>query len=121
MPILEEECKIEKIEKSLLPYIYILHATCKKCDFVMDVHEDILIFKDKDIVEFYIDSNKPTCNTKTDLCGTGYVVTIKKDGVVSKLIISIGGFMLIVSSKEIDFIQKFKPLMKTYIKLSKRG
>jgi len=117
--LLGEECKIETIEKSLLPYIYIINAKCENFDLKMDIHEEVLIFEPNNIIEFSISTDKPKCNTSTDFCGVGNVVSIKSDD-VNKLIISIGGFILVLSSKSIDFTNKFKPLMKVYVKLSKK-
>ncbi len=119
MILLREECKIETIEKSLLPYIYIINAKCENFDLKMDIHEEVLIFEPNNVVEFSISTDKPKCNTSTDFCGTGNVVSIKGND-VNKLIVSIGGFLLVLFSNNIDFTNKFKPLMKVYIKLSRK-
>ncbi len=110
---IELKSVIEKIEQSKIPRVMNLNITSKdkKYKVFMEMHENIVLFREGDEVLFGIYFEKPVFK-EDDFLGRGMIFKVEKD----KIYISIGGFLAVIEGK-------MKPLPsvgnEVYVKLSK--
>ncbi len=111
------ECKVEEIEKLRIPYVYRVHSRCKDIVIVIEMHENITSIEkgEKIIIELTKDKNKCMENY---FCGKGYVVSVTEIENKYRIIISIGGFLVVL--KELEKPLEISVLDELYIGISKK-
>jgi len=120
--LIETKGVIKKIEKSLIPSVYILSIECDEVSIKLDLVKDLLIFDEGDKVAVTISQKRPVFNEGRDLVIWGYVLSKKKSlksDKPSKLLISLWGYLLVLESLRSDVVDAFDYLDKVYLKLSK--
>jgi len=110
---IELKSVVKKIEPSKIPQVMNLNITSKykKYKVFMEMHENLMLFREGDEVLFGIYFKKPVFK-EDDFLGRGIVFKVEKD----KVYISIGGFLTVVEGK-----MKTLPSVgsEVYVKLSK--
>ncbi len=121
--LIEAEGIVKKIEKSLIPKVYILSIDCDEISIKLDLVKDLLIFDEGDRVDVLISHEKPKFKEGQDLVIWGYVLSKKKtlsSEKPNKLLISLWGYLLVIETLRSDIIDAFDYLDKVYFKLSKK-
>ena len=121
--LIEAEGIVRKIEKSLIPKVYILSIDCDEISIKLDLVKDLLIFDEGDRVDVLISHEKPKFKEGQDLVIWGYVLSKKKtlsSEKPNKLLISLWGYLLVIETLRSDIIDAFDYLDKVYFKLSKK-
>ncbi len=122
--VIEGEGKIKQIERSKLPRIVIITAEFDGLTARFDLHEELLNdLRVGDKVKVSLTREKPEFKEGTDIVLWGYVMSKKKainkaKETVTKLLISLWGYLLVLESKE-DILQSFSIMDKVYFKVSK--
>lgn len=110
---IELKTVVEKVEYSKIPQVMNLNITSKdkKYKVFMEMHENLVLFREGDEVFLGIYFEKPVFK-KDDFLGRGTVFKVEKD----KIYISIGGFLTVIEGK-----MKSLPNVgsEVYVKLSK--
>ena len=122
--LIEAEGMVKKIEKSLIPKVYILSIDCDEISIKLDLVKDLLIFDEGDRVNVLISHEKPKFKEGQDLVIWGYVLSKKKTlsgEKPNKLLISLWGYLLVIETLRSDIIDAFDYLDKVYFKLSKKN
>ncbi len=122
--LIEGEGVVKKVEKSIIPKVYILTVDCEEAVLKLDLVKDLLIFDEGDRVNIVISREKPQFSEGKDLVIWGYVLSKKKTlsgEKPNKLLISLWGYLLIIETKRDDIIDSFDYLDKVYFKMSKQA
>jgi len=122
--LIEAEGTIKKIERSIIPKVYILTIDCGDATIKLDLVKDLLIFDEGDKVNIVISREKPQFEEGKDLVIWGYVLSKKKTlskEKPDKLLISLWGYLLVIETTRDDVIDSFDYLDKVYFKMSKEA
>ncbi len=115
MSLLELECDNVTVNKSKIPLVDIVTAKCGDIELTFDIHRELNILKNASRLKIEIYREKPECLPERDYCGLGYVFSITNEEERTKILISIGGYIVrLVGS----FEHNFKPMDKVYVKIS---
>ena len=113
------DCRVSETEPLRLPKVYRIHSSCNDgVKIVVEMHEELLkIDKDTDIA-IEINIERERC-LEHEFCGKGHVVSITKFDKKYRLIISIGGLLVVVN--ELDKKPGLEPVQEVYVGLSRRS
>ncbi len=113
--VLELECSNIMITKSKIPLVDLITATCNnKVELAFDIHRELNIFKNTKEIKLEILKEKPDCNPSTDYCGQGYVFSIANADGKTRVLISIGGYIIRLLG---NIKHNFKPMDKVYVRI----
>lgn len=115
MSILELECNNVTISKSKIPLVDIVTAKCNNIDLTFDIHRELNVLKNANKLKIEIYREKPDCSPEKDYCGVGYIFSITNEKEETKILISIGGYIVRLLG---PFKHDFKPMDKVYVKIS---
>ena len=113
------EGKVLNITKSVIPNVNLIEIIGDEISLKMDMIKNLLTVKTGDKVSIEISRKKPDYEEGRDFVAHGYVMTKKKEGNVNKVLISIWGYLLILTSKDEKLLSAFDYIDKVYIKISK--
>ncbi len=115
----ELECRIKKIEALRVPGINRASISCTSNVYgVIEMPEAIMSLKPDEIIKLIITEDKEEC-LKHDFCGHGIVVSTTKFENAQRIVISIGGLLLVLNSPSKTELTKLKNVEKYYIGLKK--
>lgn len=117
--VLEFKGIVKSIKKGEVAHIEVITIASddESYEIFLDVHEKLRVFNKGDKVVFAIHGSRPRFNPD-DFVGKGTVFKLSKENGHHKLLISIGGLLLMLKSKE--KINKIKVGDEVYVKISKR-
>jgi len=126
--LIKAEGKVSKLEKSLIPLIFIATVDADEVTIKFDIHKELLNFKEDDYVEIVVSRDMPDYVEGEDLVLWGKVLTKKKDLIeedkkrkyVYKLLISLWGFLVVIKSENQKIIDSFDFMDRVYFKLSRK-
>ncbi len=117
--ILAIKGKVESVELGKVPkiYLYKIVSSDKETIVNLELHENLKVVEEGDMVSLEIFEGKPRRISEKDFVGKGYLFKIESENSRSKYIFSIGGFiMTLVSNKSINGLKNDK---EYYIRLQK--
>jgi len=120
--LIEAKGVIKKIERSVIPKVYILTIDCGDAVIKLDLVKDVLLFNEGDKVDIVISRDLPQFREGVDLVIWGYVLSKKKalsKEKPSKLLISLWGYLVVIETMQDNIIDAFNYLDKVYFKMSK--
>ncbi len=108
---------VESVEKELIPRLYIGRIVSDDGKYVveMDLHSELIVFKPGTRVEVTLTRDIPSYKDGVDLVARGTIVSIKSENEYTSYLISIGGLLFILKSKD---SLNLSPTEKVYIKIS---
>ncbi len=113
--MLEFECKVEKDEALRVPGINRYYMVCGDVEIVVELPKHIYRLNVGDIVSLNILEDRDEC-LKNDFCGQGHVVTSSRIDDIHRIILSIGGLLVIIKAKPgMEFIDKLRVVEKYYV------
>ncbi len=115
VPVLELECDNVTINKSKIPLVDIVTAKCNDIELTFDIHRELNVLKNATKLKIGIYREKPDCSPDKDYCGLGYVFSITSEEEKTKILISIGGYIVRLIG---SFEHNFKPMDRVYVKIS---
>lgn len=124
---IEVEGFVKSIKKSLIPTAVIIEIDCGDIKVKMDLVRKLLVFDEGDKVRVIVGRDKPKYNEGKDFVAWGYVVSKKREKnvvngeikYVSKLLISLWGYLVILESESNDLLKTFNHMDKAYVKIGK--
>jgi len=117
--VLRLRCNIASVERSYIPNILIWELSCGDVSIKMDIHKLIAIFRKGDNVEVTISKTLPDYRKGEDIVARGYVITKRDEGDLHKLLISLWGFLVVVSSRDPKIFEEFNPVDEVFMKISR--
>lgn len=108
---------VKSVDKSLIPYIYVVTIESPDIKTVFDIHKMLKIFDLNDKVKITISKSIPNFKEGVDLVIKGYVIAKKYEGNINKLLISLWGFLLVIESKLKSILDLFDYMDEVYFKL----
>lgn len=120
MAIVHFKGVVESLTRELIPKIYLARIRDDEGKYVveMDLHEELFVVPKGAKVEFSISREKPDYRDGIDFLGRATFVTKRKIDEHNQYLFSIGGLLVIVTTKEeLDI----KPVEKVYVKLAQIG
>jgi hypothetical protein len=108
---------VKSVDKSLIPYIYVVTIESPDIKTVFDIHKMLKIFDLNDKVKITISKSIPNFKEGVDLVIKGYVIAKKYEENINKLLISLWGFLLVIESKLKSILDLFDYMDEVYFKL----
>ena len=113
---MKAKCILSEVERSYIPSIYLWTLKCENdLEIRMDIHRLVAPFKRGDEVEVEISRELPTFVKGRDFAARGYVITKRVEDDKYKVLISLWGFLVVVSSKRRDVYEEFEPMDEIYM------
>ncbi|MGC9010416.1 MAG: DNA-directed RNA polymerase subunit G [Sulfolobales archaeon] len=112
--ILEDQVIVKNIRKSLVPKILIVDLEGSKSSVTMDLHKEVFIVKEGETLNLVMGKELPQYKDGVDFCARGVVAGIKKDERGERLIISLWGFLVILTPKDQSIIENLSPTDQIY-------
>jgi len=116
---LELKCNVVNVEDSRIPGIKILTMECDRATIKMDIHKDLNPVEKGEMINVGIYKSVPQYVKGVDYVVQGYVITKRKQDDITKMYISLWGYLLILSTPYGDIINEFDYMDKVYVKLWK--
>jgi len=113
--VMKMECIVNSIEPLRLPGVNRIQANCKKAEIILEIHEEVYNLNSNDHIIIDLTKNKDECIKNYDLCCTGNVVSVNPINDISRVVLSIGGLLLIIKTKDKKIIKNIKIMDKYYI------
>ncbi len=114
--------KVSEVTKSYIPNVMIYTVDCGDVKVRFDAHSKLLRLKQGDSVTISISKELPPYNKGVDLVMWGYVISVKNvDEQLSKIVLSLWGFIVIVESSKRELLSGFNVMDKVYFKVAKLG
>ena len=116
--VVEFKGKVESVEPELIPKMFLARIRSLDGDYEveMDLHKDLVLYEPGAEVEVTVSRSLPQYKDGEDFVGRGTVVTMREEGDKNAVLISIGGLLFIIRSKE---KLGLNPTEKVYIKVSR--
>jgi len=112
--ILEDQVIVKSTRKSLVPKVLIVDLEGSKSSVTMDLHREVFTVKEGEILNLVIGKELPQYKDGVDFCARGIVAGIKKDEIGEKVIISLWGFLVILTLKDQNIIENLLPTDQIY-------
>ncbi len=113
--MIEFECKVSNVEELRVPGINRYHLLCNESEIVAELPEQVYRLNVDDTIVLSILTDKGEC-MENDFCGKGYVVSSTKINDVHRIILSMGGLLIVIKVKlGSDVIDELKVVEKYYI------
>ena len=113
--MIEFECKVGNLEALRVPGINRYHLFCNESEIVAELPEQVYRLNIGDMIILSILTDKEKC-LENDFCGQGHVVTSTKINDIHRIILSMGGLLIVIKVKPgSDVIDKLKVVEKYYI------
>ncbi len=117
-PIWRAEGKIVEVKRSTVPLVHLVSVEYPGGRVVFDIHRRLNLFSKDDKVEISIWKDVPEIDKSRDYCGRGTVFH-KKDG-RKKLLISIGGYLVIIEDDKGEVSKLFSVGEDVYVRIRKK-
>ncbi len=108
-------CTLDEVTRSYIPGIYIWDLTCGDVKIKMDIHRMVALFRKGDKIEVEISKDLPPFEKGKDFAAHGYVVTKRREDDVSKVLISLWGFLVILQTSNEELLREFNPMDRVYM------
>lgn len=116
--IIEHECVVESIERLRYPRVRRIKAACGERIIEFEAHEDVFPEpRQGSKIVLSISDAKEEC-LKHHFCGKGYVVSSRWIGDQHRVVISIGGYLLVVKGKAELALE---PMTELFVGASPKG
>ncbi|MEM2627703.1 MAG: DNA-directed RNA polymerase subunit G, partial [Ignisphaera sp.] len=115
----EIKCSVLEVEDSYIPGVKILTMHCGRVSLKLDISKDLNPAEKGDIVNVGVYKSLPPYNKGVDFVAQGYVVAKRKQDDLIKIYISLWGYLVIVSTADIEIESMFDPMDKVYVKIWK--
>ena len=113
--MIEFECRVNNVEALRVPGINRYYLFCNESEIVAELPEQVYRLNIDDMIVLSVLMDKEKC-IENDFCGQGYVVTSTKINNVHRIILSMGGLLIVMKVKPgSDVIDKLKVVEKYYI------
>jgi len=109
-------CSVKDLELLRMPHVYRVHSVCGDAEIVVEMHDDLMFITKSDKLNIEIGISKEKC-LQHEFCGKGHVVSVAKLGDKYRVVISIGGFLVVV--KNLTEKPELEPVQELYIGLSR--
>lgn len=111
----EFECKVSNLEPLRVPGIIRYYLLCNESEIAIELPEQVYKLNIDDTIVLNILASKEKC-MENDYCGQSYVVTSTRINDEHRIVLSMGGLLIIVKLKPgSDIINKLKVVEKYYI------
>lgn len=111
------ECSVMDVEKLKLPKVYRAHAKCGDMDMDIEMHEDLMVLNKDDEITVSVTGDKEYC-LEGEFCGKGYVVSTTQLDDTYRVVISIGGLLLVL--KNLSKPPELGVMEEIYVRISRR-
>ncbi|ADV65542.1 DNA-directed RNA polymerase subunit G [Desulfurococcus mucosus] len=117
--MLRDECVVSEVQQLRTPKVYRLKTTCSDgLAIEVELHEDVIAQpRISSKVRINVSGSKEEC-LGNDFCAHGYVVSGTEIGGLHRVVISLGGLLVILKSPR---PLEFKPMDKVYVGLTITG
>lgn len=115
----ELKCSVSDVEDSYIPGVKIITMQCDRGQIKMDIHRDLNPVEKGGTINVGIYKYKPDYVKGVDFVAHGYVVTKRRQDGITKIYISLWGYIVIISTSDDTIESMFGPMDKVYIKLWK--
>lgn len=116
---LEVRGKVTEATRSLIPNVTIYTVDCGNIKMKFDMHNKLLRFSPGEEVVITISKTAPTYDEGVDFVAWGYVISLKPGEALSKMIISLWGYIVIVETDRHSLLSGFNFMDKVYFKVAK--
>jgi len=99
-----------------MPHVYRVHSICGDIEIIIEMHDDLLIISRGEKLSVEMGLDKEKC-LQHEFCGKGHVVSVTKLGDKYRVIISIGGLLVVV--KNLKEKPPLSPVQELYVALSR--
>lgn len=120
MDSLRSRVRVVSIKDSRIPGVKIIELGGEDLSITMDLHSELLTFREGDELEVVASKELPKYKDGVDFCARGVVVSIK-DGGQRRMVVSLWGYLAIIRPKDPSLLDKlgFKPTDNIYYCLIK--
>lgn len=110
------ECEVLEVEHLKMPKVYRLKCSCSdEVEIVFEMHEELMKVGEGARVIVDIDASREEC-LERDFCGRAHVVSISELDDKYRVVLSIGGLLVIV--KNLVERPSMEPVQEVYVGLS---
>ncbi|WFO75612.1 DNA-directed RNA polymerase subunit G [Desulfurococcaceae archaeon MEX13E-LK6-19] len=117
------QCTVKNKEPLRMPGVTRNYCEDSDTEVVIELPENIFSLEKNTKTEINIGIDKEQCINDYDFCGVGYVVSKTKietgEETISRAVISIGGLLLIVKTKNDELLKDINVVEKYYIGIKK--
>jgi len=118
---LELRGRVTEVSKSVIPRVVIYSVDCGDLKVRFDSLLDLLKLNTGDEVVITVSKEKPDYVKGEDYVAWGYVVSLRSGDRVSKVVISLWGYIAILETSNADILRLFNYMDKVYFKVSRLG
>lgn len=116
---MEFTCVVKDVVNSHLPSVEIMDIDCGVMTVKMDIHKELNLVKKGDTFNMGIYKSLPYYVEGKDFLAHGYVITKRKSNDYANIYISLWGYLLVITTNEVNLIESLNPMDKVYVKLWK--
>lgn len=118
---LRSRVRVRSIMNSRIPGVKIVELEGDIVSITMDIHRELLIFREGDELDMVLSKDLPSYKDGQDFCARGVVVSIKDGGDSSRIVISLWGYLVIIRPRDRSVIDELglKPTDEIYYCLLK--
>ena len=117
--IINDQVVVKSIKKSLVPRVLIIDLEGSKSSVTMDLHKDVFNVKEGEVLNLVIGKELPEYKDGIDFCARGVVAGHKIDENGARVIISLWGFLVILTPKDQGVLENLIPTDQIYLCLRK--
>ena len=118
---LELRGRVTEVSKSLIPRVVIYSVDCGDVKVRFDTLSDLLKLNTGDEVAITVSKEKPDYVKGEDYVAWGYGVSLRSGDKVSKVVISLWGYIVILETGNTEVLKLFNYMDKVYFKVSRLG
>jgi len=116
---LELRGRVTEVSKSIIPRVVIYSVDCGDLKMRFDSLSDLLRLNTGDEVVITISKEKPDYVKGEDYVAWGYVISLRSGDRVSKVVISLWGYIVILETSNVEVLKLFNYMDRVYFKVSK--
>ncbi len=111
--------RVTEVSKSVIPRVVIYSVDCGDLKVRFDSLLDLLRLNTGDEVVITISKERPDYVKGEDYVAWGYVISLRSGDRVSKVVISLWGYIVILETSNAEVLKLFNYMDRVYFKVSK--